>query len=210
MVHVSAIGADADSPSGYGETKGRAEKAVLAQVRNAVIIRPSIVFGPEDDFFNRFGAMSRIAPALPLIGGGTTKFQPVYVGDVAEAVARAADGDLKGGKPYELGGPEIATFRECLELLLEETGRKKMLVSLPWAFANLMGKLIGWLPGAPITSDQVKMLKSDNVVSKEALKAGRTLEGIGIKPTAMAAILPSYLVQYRPSGQFTDMSKEPN
>lgn len=154
--------------------------------------------------------MARIAPALPLIGGGTTKFQPVYVGDVAQAIATAAKGKLNGGKIYELGGPQIATFRECLELLLKEIGRKKMLLSLPWFMASVIGKMIGWLPGAPITSDQVEMLKSDNVVSNSAIKSQRILEGIGITPTPMAAILPSYLVQYRPSGQFTDMSKKEN
>ncbi len=210
MIHMSAIGADADSPADYGETKGKAEEAVLSLIKNAIIFRPSIIFGPEDDFFNRFGAMAKLAPALPLIGGGTTKFQPVYVGDVAEAIALAVDGKLKGGKIYELGGPQVATFRECLELLLEEIGRKKMLVSLPWFAASALGTLVGWLPGAPITADQVKMLRSDNVVSDDAVKAGLTLEGIGVKPTPMSAILPSYLVQYRPSGQFTDMSKKEN
>lgn len=208
LIHMSAIGADPESTSAYGETKGKAEEAVLELVKSAVVIRPSIVFGQEDDFFNRFGAMSRIAPALPLIGGGNTKFQPVYVGDVAEVIAKAADGDLKGGKAYELGGPQVASFRECLELMLEQVGRSKMLVSLPWFVASAMGKLMGWLPGAPITHDQVEMLKSDNVVSSEAERAGRTLEGLGIKPTPMAAVLPSYLVQYRPNGQFTKIHKE--
>lgn len=210
MIHMSAIGADAESPADYGETKGKAEEAVLSLIKSAIIFRPSIVFGPEDDFFNRFGAMAKLAPALPLIGGGTTKFQPVYVGDVAQAIALAVDGKLKPGKTYELGGPQIATFRECLELLLEEIGRKKMLVSLPWFAASALGTLVGWLPGAPITSDQVKMLRTDNVVSDAAIKSERTLEGIGIEPTPMSAILPSYLVQYRPSGQFTDMSKKEN
>ncbi|MDJ0614276.1 MAG: complex I NDUFA9 subunit family protein [Rhizobiaceae bacterium] len=208
LVHMSAIGADAESESKYGETKGRAEEVVRKIIKSAIIIRPSIVFGQEDDFFNRFGAMTRLAPALPLIGGGVTRFQPVYVGDVAEAIARAVDGELAEGKIYELGGPEVKTFRECLQLLLKEVGRSKMFVNLPFFAASAIGKLIGWLPGAPITHDQAVMLKSDNVVSDEAMKAGRTLEGIGIKPTPMAAILPSYLVQYRPQGQFTDISKE--
>ena len=154
--------------------------------------------------------MSKIAPALPLIGGGKTKFQPVYVGDVAEAIAKAVDGDLKLGKTYELGGPRVATFRECLELLLKQVVRDKMLIPMPWFVASVIGKLIGWLPGAPITSDQVELLKHDNVVSHQAIKTGRTLEGIGISPTPMTAILPSYLVQYRPSGQFTEISREKN
>lgn len=208
LIHMSAIGADPESASAYGSSKGDGEAAVLETVRSATIFRPSIVFGPEDDFFNRFGAMARISPALPLIGGGTTKFQPVYVGDVAEAIALACDGAAKPGKTYELGGPRIASFRECLELLLEEIGRQRMLVNLPWFVAGMMGKAMGWLPGAPITSDQVEMLKSDNVVSEKAVREKRTLEGLGIKPTPMSAILPSYLVQYRPNGQFTKIGNE--
>jgi NADH dehydrogenase len=208
LIHMSAIGADVDSASGYGETKGRGEQSVREVVKDAIIIRPSIVFGQEDEFFNRFGAMARFAPALPLIGGGTTRFQPVYVGDVAEAFALAVEGKVPAGKTYELGGPQTPTFRECLELLLKEIGRKKMLVSLPWFVAGMMGKALGWLPGAPITSDQVEMLKTDNVVSDEAIKQKRTLEGIGITPTPMAAILPTYLVQYRPHGQFTKIADE--
>lgn len=209
LVHMSAIGADAESLSGYGESKGEGETAVMIVDKNAIIVRPSIIFGPEDDFFNRFGAMARIAPALPLIGGGETKFQPVYVGDVAEAIAKAAEGNVKPGRVYELGGPEILSFRECLELLLEEIGRRRMLISLPWFVASMIGRLVGWLPGAPITSDQVEMLKSDNVVSEEAAKDMRTLEGMGIKPTPMSAILPEYLVQYRPHGQFSKMDQPP-
>lgn len=208
LIHMSAIGADVDSASGYGETKGRGEQSVREVVKDAIIMRPSIVFGQEDEFFNRFGAMARFAPALPLIGGGTTRFQPVYVGDVAEAFALAVEGKVPAGKTYELGGPQTPTFRECLELLLKEIGRKKMLVSLPWFVAGMMGKALGWLPGAPITSDQVEMLKTDNVVSDEAIKQKRTLEGIGITPTPMAAILPTYLVQYRPHGQFTKIADE--
>lgn len=208
LIHMSAIGADVESASGYGETKGRGEESVREVVKDAIIMRPSIVFGQEDEFFNRFGAMARFAPALPLIGGGTTRFQPVYVGDVAEAFALAVEGKVPAGKTYELGGPQTPTFRECLELLLKEIGRKKMLVSLPWFVAGMMGKALGWLPGAPITSDQVEMLKTDNVVSDEAIKQNRTLEGIGITPTPMAAILPTYLVQYRPHGQFTKIADE--
>ncbi len=208
LIHMSAIGADSDSASGYGETKGKGEEGVRKIVKDAIIMRPSIVFGQEDEFFNRFGAMARFAPALPLIGGGTTKFQPVYVGDVAEAFALAVDGKLQAGKTYELGGPQTPTFRKCMELLLKEIGRKKMLVSLPWFVAGMMGKALGWLPGAPITTDQVEMLKTDNVVSDEAIKQKRTLEGMGISPTPMAAILPTYLVQYRPHGQFTKIADE--
>ncbi len=208
LIHMSAIGADPDSASAYGETKGKGEEAVREIVKDAIILRPSIVFGQEDDFFNRFGAMSRLAPALPLIGGGKTRFQPVYVGDVAQAFALAVEGKLQDGKTYELGGPQTPTFRECLELLLKEVGRKKVLLNLPWVVAGMMGKALGWLPGAPITSDQVEMLKTDNVVSDEAIKQKLTFEGMGIQPTPMAAILPTYLVQYRPHGQFTKIADE--
>ena len=208
LVHVSAIGADEDSTSGYGISKAEGEKAVLRHCKKAVILRPSVMFGHDDDFFNRFGAMARIAPVLPLIGGGRTKFQPVYVGDVAEAVVKAVDGELKGGKTYELGGPQVVTFRECLETLTKETARPKTLLSIPFFIASIIGKLVGWLPGAPITSDQVEMLKTDNIVSASAIRAKFTLEGMGINPTPMGAILPSYLVQYRPQGQFTDVGKE--
>lgn len=203
LVHMSAIGADVHSPSGYGKTKGKGEAAVKSVLRDVIILRPSVVFGPEDEFFNRFAAMAQISPFLPLIGGGKTKFQPVYVGNVAEAIAMAADGKLAGGKTYELGGPEVVTFRECMQRMLKQTGRSKMLVSLPWFLASTLGSLVGWLPGAPITSDQVEMLKTDNLVSLSAVRNRTTLEGIGIPQTAMAAILPSYLVKYRPHGQFT-------
>lgn len=203
LIHVSAIGADPDSPSAYGRTKGMAEQAVFETDKRAVIFRPSIVFGPEDDFFNRFAGMARLSPVLPLIGGGTTKFQPVYVGDVAEAIARAADGEVKGGKVYELGGPEVVTFRECMEIVMEQTHRNKLLLSLPWFLAKAMARLTGWLPGAPLTYDQVLMLESDNVVSAEAVREGRSLAGIGIDARNMASILPSYLVRFRPQGQFT-------
>ncbi|MEO0327134.1 MAG: complex I NDUFA9 subunit family protein [Pseudomonadota bacterium] len=206
LIHISAIGADVDSASGYGNTKGKGEAAALDTLKSTIVIRPSIIFGPEDDFFNRFGAMSRFSPFLPLIGGGKTKFQPVYVGDVAEAIANGVDGNLKTGKTYELGGPEVVTFRECLERLLQEVGRKRILLNLPWFAASAMGKLVGWLPGAPITADQVEMLKTDNVVSDAALGSNFTLQGMGIEPTPMASILPSYLVQYRPQGQFTKIS----
>jgi len=210
LIHMSAIGADVESESSYGETKAKGEDAVRRIVKDAIIMRPSIIFGPEDDFFNRFGAMSCIAPALPLIGGGKTNFQPVYVGDVANAIAAAVDGSAKGGNTYELGGPQVTSFRECIEILLKEIGRKKALVNLPWLAAGIISKAVGWLPGAPITSDQLEMLKSDNVVSEEAVREKRTLETLGVKPTPMAAILPSYLVQYRPSGQFTKFADEEN
>jgi uncharacterized protein YbjT (DUF2867 family) len=205
FTHISALGASADSASVYARTKARAEKAVLATLPDAVIFRPSVVFGPEDQFYNKFADMARIMPFLPLVGGGNTKFQPVYVGDVAEAVARSVDGTIEGGKVYELGGPEVKTFREILGEILEVTCREKRLVSMPFFAASLIGRITALIPFVKpmITADQVKLLKSDNIVSAEAIAEGRTLQGIGIRPTLTAAILPSYLVRYRPEGQFT-------
>lgn len=203
LVHLSAIGADANSPSGYGRSKAAGEAAVRAAVPDAFIFRPSIVFGQEDEFFNRFAAMARLSPALPLIGGGVTKFQPVFAGDVAAAVLAAVDGKAKAGATYELGGPEVRTFRELMELMLAEIGAKRLLVDLPFGLATLMAKLTQWAPGAPLTVDQVEMLRSDNVVSEAARAEGRTLAGLDITPTALAAVLPTYLWRFRKAGQFT-------
>ena len=209
LIHISAIGADAGSDSSYGRSKRKAEAAILSILADAVILRPSIVFGPEDNFFNKFADMSRFAPALPLIGGGITKFQPVYVEDVAEAVGRAVDGKLTSGRIYELGGPEVLSFRECLEIVLGVVNRKRPLVSLPFGAASLLGSVFSLVPfiTAPITPDQVRLLKHDNVVSKEAEAEGRTLSAIGIRPTLVSSVLPSYLVRYRPHGQFSGTGK---
>lgn len=208
LTHVSAIGADPRSESVYAASKGKAEDAIRSIKPDAVILRPSIVFGPEDGFFNKFASMARIAPVLPLVGGGKTKFQPIYVEDVAEAVARAVDGKVAAGT-YELGGRDVLTFRECLELMLETIGRKNPLVSLPFGIASMIGSITSMIPliTPPLTSDQVTLLKSDNVVSPSAIAEGRTLEGLGIEPTSLASILPSYLVQYRQHGQFTGAGK---
>ncbi|MGB7285858.1 MAG: complex I NDUFA9 subunit family protein [Salaquimonas sp.] len=203
LIHMSAIGADVESNAGYSRSKGEGEKAALSVIKNAIVFRPSVVFGPEDDFFNRFAQMAKFSPFLPLIGGGHSKFQPVYVGDVAEAVALAVDGKLKGGKIYELGGPKVATFKQCLDIMQKITYQKRGYISLPWFLAKTMGKLTGWLPGAPVTLDQVKMLEKDTIVSDEAIRQKRTLEGMGINPSNMETILPSYLVRFRPQGQFT-------
>ena len=203
MIHVSAIGADERSPSHYARAKAAGEKAVLAALPSAVIMRPSIVFGPEDQFTNRFAALARMAPALPLIGGGITKMQPVYVGDVATAVADAVDGKAKPGATYELGGPEVLTFREIIEAILEITDRKRALVSLPFGLAKLQALFLQFAPGAlKLTPDQVELLRSDNVVSDAAKAAGLTLEGFGITPDSLEAIAPQYLWRFRPSGQF--------
>lgn len=203
LTHVSAIGANEHSAAAYARTKARGEKAVHATVPDAVILRPSIVFGPEDQFFNRFANLARYSPFLPLIGGGLTKFQPVFVGDVAEAVACAVSGQAKAGATYELGGPNVMTFRETMEQMLEITGRKRMLVSLPWWLASLQASVLGMLPNPLLTPDQVELLKTDNVVSHHAETAGHTLAGLGIQAESTAAVLPSYLWRFRPAGQFT-------
>jgi NADH dehydrogenase len=202
LVHISAIGADTGSDVAYLQTKGLGEAGVLETVPGAVIMRPSIVFGPEDDFFNKFAGLAQLSPALPLIGGGGTKFQPVYVGNVAEAVAVAIDGGAKLGAIYELGGPEVATFRQCLERMLAETGRKRVLVPVPFGVAKIMGKVMGLLPKPLLTADQVRMLQSDTIVSEAAEADGRTLAGLGVAATAMDVILPTYLVRFREHGQF--------
>ena len=203
LVHVSAIGADAGSDIGYLRSKGEGEAAVLSTFDRAVAVRPSIVFGPEDQFFNRFAAMARLSPALPLIGGGATRFQPVFAGDVGEAIARAVDGKVAPGTILELGGPEVVTFREVLERVLAATGRKRVLLPIPFGAARMLGGAAAWLPGAPLTAEQVDMLRSDNVVSEQAKAEGRTLEGIGIAPTAMDIVLPTYLTRFREHGQFS-------
>lgn len=203
LTHVSAIGANAASDSDYACTKGLGEEAVRETVPNAVIYRPSIIFGPEDSFFNRFANMARFSPVLPLIGGGTTVFQPVFVGDVAEAIARSVDGAVDGGKVYELGGPQRLTFRECMEFMLQTIDRRRLLVPVPWWLAQIQGSVLGMLPNPLLTSDQVKMLRVDNVVSAAAEAEGRTLAGLGITPTSVEAILPGYLWRFRPAGQFT-------
>ncbi|MQX25798.1 NAD-dependent epimerase/dehydratase family protein [Sinorhizobium meliloti] len=205
LTHISAIGADANSESSYARTKGRAEAAILETLPAAVILRPSIIFGPEDGFFNKFAEMARFSPVLPLIGGGNTRFQPVYVTDVAEAVARSVGGKLTGGTIYELGGPQVLSFRECLDFMLKTIDRKRSFVSLPFGIASLMGSVASLVPfiTPPLTADQVVLLKSDNVVSAKAEAEGRTLAGIGIEPTMLESILPTYLVRYRPHGQYT-------
>jgi len=202
LVHQSALGADPRSESTYARTKAEGEGAVLETVPDAVILRPSIVFGPEDQFFNRFGDLARISPVLPLIGGGVTRLQPVFVGDVAEAIARAVEGQLSGGTVYELGGPEVKTFRQCMETLLTEIERSPLLVTVPWSLAHFGASVAQWLPKPLLTVDQVRMLKQDNVVSEAAEAQGRTLDGIGILTTSLAAVLPSYLQRFKPHGQF--------
>ena len=202
LVHISAIGSDPKSESSYAKTKFEGEKAVLRTLKDAVIIRPSIVFGSEDQFFNRFAKMTTLSLFLPLIGGGHTRFQPVFVGDLAEAIALAVDGKARLGATYEIGGPEILTFRECMEFLLKTIDRNRMLLSLPWWFASLIGRIGNYVPGVPITSDQVNMLRDDNVVSQSAILSDLTLDGLNIKAKTIEAIVPEYLGRFRPTGQF--------
>jgi NADH dehydrogenase len=203
LTHLSAIGADPGSAALYARTKAQGEAGVLAAFPEAVVLRPSIVFGPEDEFFNRFAKMAQVSPVLPVIGPDT-RFQPVFVGDVAAAILAAVEGRAAPGTIYELGGPEVLTFRRCLEILLEEIYRKRPIVPVPFWAAKLQAQVLQLLPGAPLTVDQVLMLQRDNVVSAAAEAEGRTLEGLGIRPTGLSAILPTYLAQYRVQGQFAD------
>ncbi|MEI8698527.1 complex I NDUFA9 subunit family protein [Mesorhizobium sp. ISC15] len=202
LTHISALGADLNAQSDYARTKALGEKAVLETIGDAVILRPSINFGPEDSFFNRFANMARYSPVLPLIGGGQTKFQPVYVGDVAEAVARSVDGKVQGGRVYELGGPKVLTFKECMQEMLAMIDRKRLLVSVPWSVANMQASILGLLPNPLLTKDQVLQLREHNIVSDAATRENRTLAGLGIQPQSIGSILPSYLWRYRAAGQF--------
>ena len=198
LVQVSAIGADQHSTADYARSKGAGEAAVRTAFPEAVILRPSVVFGPEDGFFNRFAEMARISPVLPLIGGGGTRFQTVYVGDVADAIAKSVSDPACAGRTYELGGPHVYTFKELMELLLRQIHRRRLLVPWPFAMAELQAIFFELLPVPPLTRDQVRMLRHDNVVAEGAL----TLADLGIAPTAAEVILPTYLDRYRPSGRF--------
>jgi NADH dehydrogenase len=211
VVHVSAIGADADSPSAYARSKAEGEAGVLRACPGAVILRPSIIFGPGDSFFNRFAGLARSMPVIPL-AHADTRFQPVFVGDVAEAVAKAVDGELQGGTTYELGGPEVLSFRELVQFTLNHIGRKRRIIPLSPGVARTQATvmealdklLLGFLPDdLKLTRDQLLLLERDNVVSPEAIAEGRTLEGMGITPDAIEAVVPSYLVRFRAKGQFS-------
>ena len=202
LIHISALGCD-QAHSKYAKSKYNGEQAIFENFPRATILRPGVVFGAEDSFFNMFAKLSILLPVLPLIGGGATKLQPVYVGDVADAVANAAGSEESAGKTYELGGPEVLSFREIYARLFRETGRKKMLVSLPWGIARLQGKIMGLLPKPPLTADQVETLKTDNVASGEL----PGLSELGIAATGMDVVLPTYLARYRPGGRFGDKKR---
>jgi NADH dehydrogenase len=211
LVHVSALGADESSPSLYARSKALGEAQVLAARPDAVIFRPSIVFGPGDSFFNRFAALARALPVLPL-AGAETRFQPVFVGDVAEAVARALEGQAAGGRIYELGGPEVQTLEGLVRYMLSVTMRRRLVVSLPLPAARLQARALeladtltlGLLPDElKLTRDQITLLQTDNVVSEAAKAEARTIEALGIVPTAVEAVVPGYLWRFRKAGQFT-------
>ncbi len=202
LVHVSAIGADENSSSAYARSKAAAEKLVLTAQPTTTVMRPSIMFGPEDDFFNRFAALARMSPALPLIGGGLTRFQPIFVGDVATAIADAVDGSVRPGAIYELGGAEVKTFKELMQFVLATIERKRLLVPLPFFVARMQAMFLQFLPKPLLTPDQVELLRVDNVVSEAAKAEGRTLQGLGIEPETIEAIVPSYLWRFRKTGQF--------
>ena len=207
MVHVSAIGADPESASAYARTKAAGEAAVLEHQPNAVILRPSIVFGPEDQFFNRFAAMSRLGPVLPVVGAGT-RFQPVYVDDVAAAAVKGVLGQCEPGI-YELGGPDVMTFRDLMQVMLQVIRRRRLVLNMPFGMATLMGfgfdmlqkVSLGLIENKMITRDQVANLRHDNVVAADA----RDLSTLGISPTAMGAVLPDYLWRFRPGGQYAEL-----
>jgi uncharacterized protein YbjT (DUF2867 family) len=203
LVHVSAIGADENSLSAYARSKAAAERLVLSAQPQATIMRPSILFGPEDDFFNRFASLARMSPVLPLIGGGDTRFQPVFVGDVAKTIADAVDGKLSPGTIYELGGPDVRTFKQLMQFVLATIERKRLLVPVPFFAARLKAMVLQFMPPPlTLTPDQVELLRVDNVVSDAAKAEGRTLKGIGIDPEPIEAIVSSYLWRFRKAGQF--------
>jgi NADH dehydrogenase len=202
LVHVSALGADEDSSSLYARSKAKGEQAVLAVAPGATVLRPSIMFGPEDHFFNRFAGIARMSPVLPLIGGGLTRFQPVFAGDVADAVVKGVADETIPGTVYELGGPEIRTFKQLMQYMLATIERRRLLLPLPFGLARLQAMFLQYMPTPLLTPDQVEMLRSDNVVSAQAEAEGRTFAGLGIAPEAMETIVPSYLWRFRRTGQF--------
>jgi NADH dehydrogenase len=205
LIHISAIGADSESESRYAQTKAEGEARVRAAFLTAVILRPSIVFGPEDQFFNKFAAMARMLPALPLIGGGHTRFQPVFVGDVATAIVAALNSPAAQGKTYELGGPTIYSFKELMQIVLRETGRSRLLVPLPFALASIKAFFLQFAPNPLLTPDQVRLLRHDSVVAPTAF----TLADLGILPTTVEAEVPAYLWRFRAKGEYADLASEP-
>jgi NADH dehydrogenase len=205
LLHVSAIGADVHSESYYAKSKAEGEARLHEGYANATVFRPSIVFGPEDQFFNRFAGLARYLPALPLIGGGRTKFQPVFVGDVAAAIVVALTDDRAKANTYELGGPSVYTFRELMQFILRETDRRRLLISIPFSLATIQAVFLQLLPSPLLTPDQVRLLKADNVVTPGALM----LSNLGITPTSIEAEVPAYLWRFRPKGQYEPTATAP-
>jgi uncharacterized protein YbjT (DUF2867 family) len=203
LVHISTMGISPQSESAYSRTKAEGDEALRAEFPQATLVRPSIIFGPEDDFFNKFANLARFLPALPLIGGGNTKFQPVFVGDVAQAILTCIEQPATRGKIYELGGPDVCTFRQILETILRVTDRKRFLVPVPFRLASIKAFFLQFLPKPLLTPDQVTFLKTDNVVSPGAL----TLKDLGIAPASMDAVLPSYLWRFRARGQYEEAGR---
>lgn len=201
LIQMSVLGADEASESLFARSRAMGEAAVKAAFPSAIIFRPSIVFGPGDEFFNKLGLLARMLPVLPLFGG-KTQFQPVYVGDVAEAIAEAVKGNAKAGKVYELGGPEVLTHRALLERVLRDTNRSNPILPLPSFIGAILAFPMGILPKPLVTGEQIKLLGIDNVVSAEAGKEKRTLAALGITPRPLDAVLPSYLWRFSPNGQF--------
>ena len=198
LVHVSALGADPNSESRYARSKAEGEARIRVTCPGARIFRPSVVFGPEDSFLNRFAEMARALPALPLVGGGKTKFQPVFVGDVAAAVLKAFVSEHTAGRTFSLGGPSIYSFRELMEYILRETHRKSFLVTVPFPVATLLSFFLQLLPNPMLTPDQVRLLRQDNVVPADA----PGFADLGIVPTSIEAEAPAWLWRYRPRGQY--------
>ncbi|MGH6874266.1 MAG: complex I NDUFA9 subunit family protein, partial [Aestuariivirgaceae bacterium] len=207
FIQMSALGADPESPSEYARTKAVGEVRARKAFPGAIILRPSIVFGPEDGFFNRFAAMARLSPVLPLIGGGRTRFQPVFVGDIAEAVTRLLDRGVADGRAYEFGGPEIYSFRDLMRFTLRTVMRRRLLLPVPFGIAAGMASILQLLPRPTLTKDQVLLLRRDTVVGDEAAHEGRTLKGLGVIPRDIEAIVPAYLYRYRRAGQFTEIER---
>lgn len=198
LVQVSAIGADADSKSAYARTKAAGEENARKAFPDTVVLRPSVVFGPDDGFFNRFADLAAKAPAMPLIGGARTLFQPVYVDDVAAAVLAVLGQSKAAGKTYELGGPDVVSLRKVMTIVMEQTQRQRPFVPLPFWLARVQARFLELLPNPPLTRDQVTLLQSDNVVAEDAL----TLADLGIEATSFWSVLPTYLRRYRPGGMY--------
>ena len=203
FVQMSALGVSTDSPAHYARSKAHGETLVRDAFAGAVVMRPSILFGPEDDFFNRFASMTRFSPFLPLIGGGHTRFQPIFVDDVARAVAITLECGDSLGKCFELGGNEVFTFRQLLEKMLEVIEQQRILLPVPFIAAEILARCTGWIPNAPLTLDQLRMLQTDNIVSDDAAAQHRDCKALDIDPYPLQAVLPSYLARFRPAGEFT-------